>query len=136
MELLERRFERLRPQMSVADALWGLLNHKVAIGVLKECSIAPDKGVGECGRDDIYRLCQIMKAFHMVITDTHGFKNAQVTAGGISTDHIDPDTMESKICPGLYIAGEILDVDAYTGGFNLQIAWATGHCAGVSAAEE
>lgn len=136
MELLERRFEQLRPQMSVADALWGLLNHKVAIGVLKECSIAPDKGVGECGRDDIYHLCQTMKAFHIVITDTHGFKHAQVTAGGISTDHIDPNTMESKICPGLYIAGEILDVDGICGGYNLQWAWSSGALAGEYAAKE
>ncbi len=56
-----------------------------------------------------------------------------VTAGGVDTDEVDPRTMESKLCPGLYFAGELLNIDGFTGGFNLQAAWATGHLAGVSA---
>ena len=62
-------------------------------------------------------------------------EEAIITHGGVKVSEVDPKTMESKKCPGLYLAGEILDVDAYTGGFNLQIAWATGHCAGCAAAE-
>ena len=61
---------------------------------------------------------------------------AIVTAGGVKVGEVSPNTMESKLVSGLYFAGEVLDVDAYTGGFNLQIAWATGHLAGVSAAEK
>ena len=60
---------------------------------------------------------------------------AVVTAGGIAVKEIDPKTMASKLVPGLYFAGEVMDVDAYTGGFNLQIAWSTGYCAGQAAAE-
>ena len=63
-------------------------------------------------------------------------ENAIVTSGGIKVKEIDPKTMESKIVKGLYFAGEIIDVDAYTGGFNLQIAWATGRAAGLAAAAE
>lgn len=62
--------------------------------------------------------------------------DAIVTAGGVKTKEIDPKTMESKIVKGLYFAGELIDVDAYTGGFNLQIAWATGRAAGMAAAEQ
>jgi predicted flavoprotein YhiN len=61
-------------------------------------------------------------------------EEAIVTSGGVSTKEIDPKTMASRLIPGLYFAGEIIDVDAYTGGFNLQIAWATGYAAGISAA--
>ena len=64
-----------------------------------------------------------------------GWEEAVVTAGGIAVKEIDPKTMASKLVPGLYFAGEIMDVDAYTGGFNLQIAWSTGYCAGQAAAE-
>ena len=64
-----------------------------------------------------------------------GWDEAVVTAGGVSVKEIDPKTMGSKLVRGLYFAGEIMDVDAYTGGFNLQIAWSTGYCAGQAAAE-
>ena len=80
-------------------------------------------------------LAQAIVDFRVPITGTRGFDAAQVTAGGVMTDGFDPRTLQSRLCPGLHAAGEVLDVDAYTGGFNLQIAWATGHLAGVSAAE-
>ena len=71
----------------------------------------------------------------MSIDGWKDFDFAQVTAGGVSVAEVSPYTMESELIPGLYFAGEILDVDAYTGGFNLQIAWATGFAAGCAAAE-
>ena len=75
--------------------------------------------------------------FHGEIDTSYAgsLKLSTVTAGGVKVSEVKPNTMESKLVEGLYFAGEILDVDAYTGGFNLQIAWATGHLAGVSAAE-
>ena len=76
-----------------------------------------------------------MKAFPLTVITTGSWDEAVVTAGGISVKEIDPKTMASKLVPGLYFAGEIMDVDAYTGGFNLQIAWSTGYCAGQAAAE-
>jgi len=68
------------------------------------------------------------------VAGTRPVDEAIITSGGISVKEVNPSTMESKLLPGLYFAGELLDVDAYTGGFNLQIAWSTGHLAGVSAA--
>ena len=71
----------------------------------------------------------------MEITGPRPVEEAIVTSGGVTVGEVDPSTMGSKVCPGLYFAGEVLDVDAYTGGFNLQIAWSTGHLAGSAAAE-
>ena len=78
---------------------------------------------------------QLLKHFTVSVTGPRPVAEAIVTAGGVKVSEVKPNTMESKLVEGLYFAGEILDVDAYTGGFNLQIAWATGHLAGVSAAE-
>ena len=79
-------------------------------------------------------LVKILKAFPLTFKCTGGFEEAVITKGGISVKEVDPSTLESKIVPGLFFAGEILDVDALTGGFNLQIAWSTGFVAGNSAA--
>ena len=72
----------------------------------------------------------------MTVTGTRGFQEAVVTQGGVDVKEINPSTMESRKLSGLYFAGEVLDVDALTGGFNLQIAWSTGYLAGISAAGE
>ena len=71
-----------------------------------------------------------MKGLELNITGTSGYNEAVVTSGGVEVDEINPSTMESKFIKGLYFAGEVLDVDAYTGGFNLQIAFSTGYAAG------
>jgi len=81
-------------------------------------------------------LLRTLKAFPVNISGTRPVAEAIVTTGGVSVREISPKTMESKKCPGLYFAGEVIDVDAYTGGFNLQIAWATGRLAGLSAAHK
>jgi len=80
-------------------------------------------------------MVKLLKALPVEITGTRPVAEAIVTSGGVSVKEINPSTMESKLLPGLYFAGEVLDVDAYTGGFNLQIAWSTGHLAGQSAAQ-
>ena len=77
-------------------------------------------------------LVELLKAFPIEITCKRPVSEAIITSGGIKTSEIDPKTMESKLIPGLYFAGEIIDCDAYTGGFNLQIAWATAYTAGMS----
>ena len=79
---------------------------------------------------------RVLKHFPIRISGARPIAEAIVTTGGVSVKQVDPKTMASKVTPGLYFAGEILDVDAYTGGFNLQIAWATGRLAGLSAAQE
>lgn len=79
-------------------------------------------------------LEELLKGFTVSVTGPRPVAEAIVTSGGVQVSQVQPSTMESKLAPGLYFAGEILDVDAYTGGFNLQIAWSTGHLAGTSAA--
>ena len=79
---------------------------------------------------------RIIKSFRTQITDTNGFENAQVCAGGVSTEEIRPETLESKKIKGLYFAGELLDVDGICGGYNLQWAWSSGAVAGKNAAKE
>ena len=80
-------------------------------------------------------LCRLLKAFPLTLTGFAPWDQAIVTSGGVSVKEVDPKTMRSKKAENLYLAGEILDVDAYTGGFNLQIAWSTGFCAGQAAAK-
>ena len=79
-------------------------------------------------------LLSVLKALEFPITGPRPVTEAIVTAGGVTVKEISPKDMSSKLCKGLYLAGEIIDVDAYTGGFNLQIAWATGRAAGLGAA--
>ena len=81
------------------------------------------------------RLLETLKGLTVPISGPRPIEEAIVTSGGIKVSEVNPQTMESKKVPGLYFAGELLDVDAYTGGFNLQIAWATGRAAGEAAAE-
>lgn len=81
------------------------------------------------------RLLELLKCFEVEVMGPGPIEQAIITSGGVKTTEIQPATMESKRVPGLYFAGEIIDVDAYTGGFNLQIAWATGYAAGCAAAQ-
>ena len=80
------------------------------------------------------RLMRALKAFPIEISGTRPYEEAIVTAGGVNLRELDPRSMQSRLVPGLYFAGEVLNLDAYTGGFNLQIAWSTGRLAGISAA--
>ena len=78
---------------------------------------------------------KLIKNVPMTVTGTRNFNEAIITRGGVSVKEVNPSTMESKLVKGLFFAGEVLDLDAETGGFNLQIAWSTGHLAGESAVE-
>ena len=80
-------------------------------------------------------MVELLKAFSVEITGKRPVSEAIITSGGVKVSEIDPKTMESKLIPGLYFAGEIIDCDGYTGGFNLQIAWATAYASGMAAAE-
>ena len=82
------------------------------------------------------RLLEVLKCLRIDIQGPRPVEEAIVTSGGIKVSEINPTTLESKKAPGVYFAGEVLDVDAYTGGFNLQIAWSTGHAAGEAAAQD
>lgn len=95
--------------------------------------IDPEKKVNEISKEERLGFVHLMKNVTMHISGTRDFNEAIITQGGVKTKEINPTTMESKLAPGVYFAGEVLDLDALTGGFNLQIAWSTGYAAGISA---
>ncbi|MCM1056710.1 MAG: NAD(P)/FAD-dependent oxidoreductase [Firmicutes bacterium] len=97
--------------------------------------ICPEKKVNEVTREERRAFVKLIKNLPLTVTGTRGFEEAIITGGGVSVKDVDPSTMESKKAAGLYFAGEVLDLDGLTGGFNLQIAWSTGHLAGQSAAD-
>lgn len=98
--------------------------------IIKMSKIDGDKRVNEITKIERKILVQLLKNFEITIKSFRPVEEAIITCGGISTKEINPKTMESKFIKGLYFAGEIIDVDAYTGGFNLQIAYSTGYTAG------
>jgi len=100
--------------------------------VIERCGIEPWTKVNAVTKEQRKRLCSVIKSFSVEIYSMRGIEEAIITSGGIDTKEVDPKTMESKLVKGLYFAGEILDVDAYTGGFNLQIAWSTARTAAES----
>ena len=99
---------------------------------VNESKINPNKKVNEITKKERKYLVQILKNFEITISGFRSIEEAIISSGGINTKEINPKTMESKIIKGLYFAGEIIDVDAYTGGFNLQIAYSTGYTAGTN----
>lgn len=115
------------------NALGELAGHSMIPVLVRLSEIPEDKSVNSITRAERLRLGKLLKAFPVAISGFRPIDEAIVTAGGVSTKEVNPRTMESKLVPGLYFAGEILNLDAYTGGFNLQIAWATGHTAGCAA---
>ncbi|WP_300134198.1 NAD(P)/FAD-dependent oxidoreductase [uncultured Oscillibacter sp.] len=117
------------------NALDDLLPQKLIPVAVERSGIPPHQKVHDLTREQRRGLVQVLKHFSVEIAGPCPVTDAIVTSGGVKISEIDPKTMESKIVKGLYFSGEIMDVDAYTGGFNLQIAWATGRAAGQAAAE-
>jgi predicted Rossmann fold flavoprotein len=116
------------------NSLQNLFPAKLIPVMIELSGISPETICGEITKNQRKAFGNLMKALQMTITGTLGFSDAIVTSGGVSVKEIDPHTCESKRVSGLYFAGEVLDVDALTGGFNLQIAWSTGYLSGQSAA--
>jgi predicted Rossmann fold flavoprotein len=115
---------------SVMDSLIGIINKKLIPIILKEALIDNiHKPAYELDWKEKKALYTLLKAWQFIVTDTNSFSNAQVTAGGIDTKDINPITLESKIVPNLFFAGEIIDVDGDCGGYNLQWAWSSGYVA-------
>ncbi len=112
----------------------GLLPKMVLLTVLKEAGIRADRPVRTWSEAETDRFIDITKHFAFPITGTMGLEKAQVTAGGVPLAQVDLSSMRSKILPGLYLAGEVLDVDGTCGGYNLQWAWSSGVLAGMHAA--
>ena len=126
---IRRDFEEYKNK-DFKNSLDKLLPKKMIETVIKMSKIDPDKKVNIITKEERINLVRLLKDFKLTVKCFRGVEEAIVTAGGISVKEINPKTMESKIIKGLYFAGEIIDVDAYTGGFNLQIAYSTGVTAG------
>lgn len=114
------------------NAIGGLFPIRLIPVMIEVSGIHPDKKVNEITKEERKQFVHMIKNWDMSITGTRDFKEAIITQGGVSVKEINPSSMESKKISGLYFAGEVLDVDALTGGFNLQIAWSTGYLAGSS----
>ena len=126
---IQRDFEKYS-RKQFKNALDDLFPKKLIPIITRMSGIPDNKPVNQITKDERLGLVSLIKGFTLHIIGTRPIKEAIITSGGVSTDEIDPGTMESKLIKGLYFAGEIIDVDAYTGGFNLQIAFSTGYVAG------
>lgn len=118
---------------TIEIALIGLINKRLIIPILKEIKLDKDKIVAHLSSKEIRQIAKILTDLRFNIIGGKSWKDAQVTAGGISTNEIENSTMESKLVEGLYFAGEIVDIDGDCGGFNLQWAWASGYISGENA---
>lgn len=112
------------------NALGGLAAQSMIPVLVRRSGIPPETKVHSITREQRHALLRLLKSFPLDVSGPRPIDEAIVTAGGVSVGEVNPRTMESRLLRGLYFAGEVLDVDAYTGGFNLQIAWSTGHMAG------
>lgn len=128
-----RDFEENRNRQ-FKNALNRLLPAKLIPVIVELSGITPEKKLNEFTKEDRKILLSLLKAFPATLTGLRDFDEAVITRGGVNVKEINPSTMESKLVSGLYFAGEMLDVDALTGGYNLQIAWSSGYLAGMSAA--
>ena len=114
------------------NSIQKLLPSKMIPIIIKLSGIDPEKQVNEITREERLKLVELLKGLPMTIIGLRGWNEAIITKGGVSVKQVNPSTMESKLVNGLYFAGELLDLDAMTGGYNLQIAWSTGYLAGSS----
>ncbi|MEI6039817.1 MAG: NAD(P)/FAD-dependent oxidoreductase [Candidatus Berkelbacteria bacterium] len=116
----------------IKNVLAGIIPSNLSPLILDQLGINPDKKAAEISKDDRKKIVEKIKNIELTIVKTRPFREAQVTHGGAILDQINPKTLESKIVPGLYLTGELLDVDGDSGGFNLQWAWSSGYLAGQS----
>ena len=134
-EMLKER-KRILSHLTMENYFNGMINKKLGQFLSKVSGIEKlSKPVKDLNDSDIRKLCTVLKKYRVKILETTGFKNAQVTAGGVSLDEVNAETLESKIVKGLYFSGEVLDVYGECGGFNLQWAWASGYIAGENSAK-
>ena len=128
-ERLLRDLEQYKNR-TMENALIDLMPRSMIPVVLRRAQICPDLQANSLKKEQRRALVMLLKAFPVEISGKRPVAEAIITSGGVKVSQVDPKTMESKLLPGLYFAGEIIDCDAYTGGFNLQIAWATAYAAG------
>ena len=122
--------------LTAEDLFTGILHNRLGRVLVKEAGLRANIPVSQLDDDQLLEVISLAKDFRVTLTEPLGMDAAQVTAGGIVTNEFDPTTMESKLVPGLYACGEVLDVDGDCGGYNLQWAWSSGRLAGLNAGKE
>ena len=122
-----------RPDKSAGMFLTGLFHQKLSDLWIRLAGVPEDRNVGELSDEELEKLAGMIKEFRVCVTAANPFEKAQVCCGGVDTREVEPETMESLYVPGLYFAGELLDVDGMCGGYNLTFAWASGYTAGLAA---
>ena len=133
-EALRRELERRREtNLPVSELLTGILHNRLGRVLTQSAGLAPNAMVRDLSDWEITQAVSAVKGLEISITEPMGMDSAQVTAGGIVTTEFDETTMESRLVPGLYACGEVLDIDGDCGGYNLQWAWSSGHLAGLHA---
>ena len=126
---MEERCRRT-PNWEAGELLTGILHNRLGKTILKSCGLPFGETCGSLDGQALRRVCHMVKYFALEVRGAMGMDGAQVTAGGIRTAEFRLDTLESRLCRGLYAAGEVLDIDGDCGGYNLQWAWASGRLAG------
>ena len=122
--------------LPVEELLTGILHNRLGRVLTKTAGIRGKQSAGQLSGTEMQAVVDTVKGLEITLTEPLGMDSAQVTAGGVLTDGFDPNTMESKLVPGLYACGEVLDIDGDCGGYNLQWAWSSGRCAGLSAGKD
>ena len=135
-DLLSELLRRQTTQLPTEELLTGILHNRLGRVLAKAAGISGNGQIADLQTEELKAVCRVVKAFDIPLTEPMGMDSAQVTAGGIITGEFDPMTMESKIVPGLYACGEVLDIDGDCGGYNLQWAWSSGRLAGSSAGKD
>ena len=136
LELRNELTRRKSTDLPMEELLTGILHNRLGRVLTKAAGIHNSQSVSDLSDAQIGELCRTVKAFSVPLTEPMGMDSAQVTAGGVLTCDFDPETMESRLVPGLYACGEVLDIDGDCGGYNLQWAWSSGFCAGSHAGKE
>ena len=129
LALLQQR-QNTAPHLTAEDLLTGALHNRLGKTIIRYVNLKADTPVPALTRDELRQIARACKGFTLPVRGTEGFAGAQVTAGGIRCAEFDPRTMQSRLVPGLYACGEVLDIDGDCGGFNLQWAWSSGRIAG------
>ena len=132
-QIYEMLLKRKTMALNAEDLLTGILHSRLGKVLVQNAGISGYVPIAQLEDEELYAVSQVVKHFEVALTEPLGMDAAQVTAGGIVTGEFNPDTMESKLVPGLYACGEVLDIDGDCGGYNLQWAWSSGRMAGLHA---
>ena len=135
-EILKELQRRANTDLLAEELLTGILHNRLGRVLIKVAGLRNDIAIRELSEQELEAVCTAVKHFEISLDEPMGMDSAQVTAGGVYTCDFNPETMESKLVPGLYACGEVLDIDGDCGGYNLQWAWSSGYLAGISAGKE